>query len=366
MKRKVESFLLQIAEKILPPIAFDRCLLEWRRCVNHIDEYYPWAVFFSKKKAKEKYCVVRYTMPEMGLMAAGIQYVFVANWLKKRGYIPLIDIEYAYSYKQGRLGEDNSWDICFKQPITVREAVKAPYVLATGIGFSGKNDIKICNELNGDEMDHFIHTKKKDYRKYYAVAHKYAAPLWQIRDEIIEDCNCEIGHKIQGKRVLGVFMRETFSKEMNMKSTAVTEEIYSRHPDLPTVRETIAVIKNELKDWNYDLIFLSTIFEETIILFQKEFKEKVITLNRNRMTHREAEENVCFFEESDLKNYQTAKEMNRISETSISYIKELYLLSKCDYFLGGPSSGTVAAVTLNGGKYDDIYILEDANKIARY
>ena len=49
-----------------------------------------------------------------------------------------------------------------------------------------------------------------------------------------------------------------------------------------------------------------------------------------------------------------------------TYLKEIIALSRCDYLLGGGSSGMAAALVMNGGKYDDIYILEDARKIKRY
>ena len=39
---------------------------------------------------------------------------------------------------------------------------------------------------------------------------------------------------------------------------------------------------------------------------------------------------------------------------------------RCTYFLGGPCSGSAVALTMNGGKYEDIYILEDKRKITRY
>ena len=52
--------------------------------------------------------------------------------------------------------------------------------------------------------------------------------------------------------------------------------------------------------------------------------------------------------------------------TSRAYIKEVIGLSRCDYLIGGASSGTAAALVMNGGAYDDIYILEDARKVKRY
>ena len=50
----------------------------------------------------------------------------------------------------------------------------------------------------------------------------------------------------------------------------------------------------------------------------------------------------------------------------ITYLKEIIALSQCNYFIGGASSGAAIALTMNGGEYEDIYLLEDIRKINRY
>ena len=100
MKRKIEKLVLQILEQILPATQFDRLLICWRRRVNKIQEYYPQAFLLSKKKSTKKYCVVRYSIPEYGIMAAGIQYIFYYYKLLDRGYVPIMDLECEYSYNR--------------------------------------------------------------------------------------------------------------------------------------------------------------------------------------------------------------------------------------------------------------------------
>ncbi len=50
----------------------------------------------------------------------------------------------------------------------------------------------------------------------------------------------------------------------------------------------------------------------------------------------------------------------------VAFCKEIIALSKCDYFIDGSRSGSSGTFTMNEGKYEDIYILEDKCKIARY
>lgn len=365
MRENIEKAILRTAEKILPCTTFDRLLIERRRRINKVTGYYPQAVFLSKKRSKKKYCVVRFTTPTFALMAAGIQYVFCYYQLVERGYIPLLDIENAYSYQQGQLGEHNAWDMLFKQPISVNKVVNEPYVLATGELVSFADDPQICMDLNNDGRDHFIHVKKENYREYYAKAKKYTDPIWQVKDEVIEELNAEMWNRVKDYRVLGVFLREDFSRDVHHQNKA-DEIVYSNHPLLPGVKEIIAIIKDELPEWRYDFIFVSTMYIDSLKLFQEEFGNKVICIERERMNIINATP-IINFEMNEREAHEASLEKLYLSDNiNRSYLKEIIALSRCNYFVGGPSSGSAAVLTMNGGKYDDIYILEDSRKIKRY
>ncbi len=364
MRRQIEAKALELTEKILPCTVADRLLIERRRRINRIKECYPYAVFFSKKKSYKKYCVVRYTAPQMELMAAGIQYIFCYHQLAARGYIPIIDIEYAYSYKQGRLGEANIWDMCFKQPITAKEAAGESYVLAAGELFSYSDDAQISLDLNNDREDHFIHVRKEHFREYYAKAKKYTDPIWQVKDELLDELDREVWDKVKGRRVLGVFLRENFSRDVIYEDNA-DKDVYSKHPLLPGVKETIRIIREELSDWDYELICLSTQYANSLERFKEEFGDKVICIERERMDiYAPAPDNWSMSEKEiyEVNRARAAEREERIKK----YLQELVILSRCNYLIGGASSGMVAALVMNGGKYDDIYILEDERKTGRY
>ncbi|HBI63205.1 MAG TPA: hypothetical protein DDY31_18695 [Lachnospiraceae bacterium] len=70
--------------------------------------------------------------------------------------------------------------------------------------------------------------------------------------------------------------------------------------------------------------------------------------------------------EKECYDYGHIIESGERQEIQRKYVEEVFCLSECDYFIGAKSSGTIAALSLNGGKYKDIYILPDKNKIARY
>lgn len=365
MRKCIEKAILRMAEKMLPCTLFDRLLLERRRRINKITGYYPQAVFLSKRKSPQKYCVVRFTIPTFALMAAGIQYIFCYYKLHDKGYIPVLDLECEYSYEQGRIGELGIWDSCFEQSITAKDAIKQKYVLATGNMYDYSGDKRIAKWLNGDTQDHFLHVKKDNYKEYYAKAKKLTEPIWKVKDTIIAELEKEVGSIIKEQRVLGVFLREDFSNDVIYKDKKDIK-VYENHPLFPTVQEIINIIKNDLQQWQYDKIYVSALYSKSIETMKKELGDKVVYIQRKNMLSSRDDRKIGFTDTS----FELYEKMNKTKEwyyeNNISYVKDLVALSRCTYFLGGPCSGSAVALTMNGGKYEDIYILEDKRKITRY
>lgn len=368
VRQCIENAILKVVGGILPCTTFDRLLIERRRRINKVTENYPYATFLSKKRSDKKYCIVRYSMPTFALMAAGIQYVFCYYQLVKRGYIPIIDIEPTYSFRQGRIGEFNIWDECFKQPITAKEAALQPYVLVTGQLYSYSDDPVICLDLNDNITDHFIHVRKDNFREYYAKAKKYVEPIWQVKEEILTELDEEIWNQINSRRLLGVFLRENFTKD-KVCTDKDAQTVYSNHPLLPGAKETIEIINTQLTDWKYDLIFLSTAYADSVELFKEEFGDKIICIDRERKYLNDSGNggDGGIFGMSEQEQYELLKaNMPYRQSASQMYLKEIVGLSRCNYLIGGASSGMAATLVMNGGMYDDIYVLEDARKINRY
>ena len=365
MRRCIEKVILKIMEAILPATTFDRIVIWWRRKVNRVIGYYPEVVYFSTRKNEKKYCIVRYSLPTFALMAAGIQYIFCYYKLLDKGYIPVLDLEYEYSYEQGKIGEYGIWDSCFEQSITAEEAAKQKYVLATGNLYDYSADERVATWLNEDPKDHFLHTRKENYREYYAKAKKLTESIWKIKDTIINEMEEEVGNVLKGQRVLGVFLREDFSSDVNHINKEDTQ-VYQNHPLLPTVNEVVNIIKNDILEWNFDKIYVSALYYESIETMKAAFGDRLIWLQRENMLSMK-DDRIIGFSNSSYKLY---KERNKNKEwyckNNVSYVKDLLALSRCTYFMGGPCSGSAVSLTMNGGKYEDIYILEDKRKITRY
>ncbi len=366
----MKELIFKFLQLIVPPIVFDSCFINFERMRLGIKEKYPSAYVRPGKHLKMKYCVVRYVRPNVDITAAGLNYIFIYYALKKRGYIPVLDLELAYSYSQGRIGEENMWDICFDQAIQVKDIQKDFHVIISGEYFPIQYDKEICNDINGKIDDCFIHVRRENYKNYYATVNKYLKPVWKIKEFIYKDLQREIGASLKNRKVLGVSLREAFSDEVPKGDVEIVQSIYDNHPLLPTTYEVIEIIKNNLNDWSYDIIFLSTEFEESIDLFRKEFGNKVIFIRRKRKRYSDYQKIVSIFQFDDesiyLDHQQKKDTSDNYQEVTIPYIKEIVALSQCDYLIGGSSGGTAAALSLNGGVYEDIYILEDKRNISRY
>lgn len=339
----------------------DKILIEMQRSIHKIEKYYPYA--YCNVENRKKYCVIRFTRPDFETFAAGIQYMFYYHSLVKQGYVPVIDMEYAYSYKQGRIGEFNIWDICFEQNVTAEEVNNKDFVIVTGDMFPETFDKRLCKEINKNKFDHWVHVSRDNYKEYYKIVKQYVDPIWKVKKEIINELKEEIGYRTKGKRGIGVFFREEFSKEL-VYTGPKDEAVLDHHPLLPSVKEIVDMLVTKTRQWKYDYIFISSQFIETIEYVENCFPGKVVYIARERRSIKE-KVNDWDIDEKDIYNRAIENKEQEIAKAQ-AYVKEVIALSECSYLVGGPSSGMAAALIMNGGNYMDICVLDDERKIARY
>ena len=328
--------------------------------------------FFHRAKigARDKYYIFRFQMPDYMLFAAAIQYIFCYAWAHSKGFIPVIDMEQEYDFKQGRLGIANLWDSCFEQEISVGEALKKDYVFVEAIGGVARDTIDNL-KINPEEGDHWIHvTMDADWREYYANINKKIDKCWKFKPEIISFYETHYGKKIKdGTVVLGVALREEFSKEVTSHFDETAAKVAANHPSIIGIKETVELVKQYMVMWSADKIFLSTEMEESVDEFVKVFGERVVYVDRKRRDRNVIIEGSKTWGENLEERYNSFQQKGGekyFQDVTIPYVYEVLGLSECDYFIGAKASGSAAALVLNGGKYKDIYILPDANSIKRY
>lgn len=326
------------------------------------------AYFYKKKfNAKEKYCIFRGDRTTYGIFAAGLQYVFAYEFARSKGYIPVFDLEYTYNFMQYNLGKENEWEYCFEQKVSVKEALKKDFVLVedTTIGWLDKT----CIDINGKRGDHYIHLRKNNWREYYANVNKYIQKSWIFKEEFLNKYKKKCGHIIKKHNgVLGVSLRETFSMDIYSKRKSVAaKKIYDDHPMNPGIQEVLTIVKEYMSKWKCNKIFLTTVYKESIEIFKHEFGDDLLYLDRRRGSFEDVltQPDIWSMSEKEIYEYATG-DVENTKQFAIEYVEEVFGLSECDYLIAATSSGSIAALSLNGGKYKDIYILPDKNKIDRY
>lgn len=329
---------------------------------------YRGAYFHKKKKnAEEKYCIIRLQAPGLMTFAAAIQYIFVYEWVKNKGYIPVLDLEFEYNYMHNRLGEDNIWEYTFEQPVSVAEALRKEWVLVESINVGDKWLPQTCLDINGKADDHYLHAVQDNWREYYRKVHQYIEPIWTYKKEILKEYKEKYSGEIERNNVLGVVLREDFSeKAQQTRINDKAKECYNFHPISPDLKDTIEIVKEYMEKWKCQKIFLSTMFAESVSLFQEEFgKDIVFFVERKRESFDIVKKSDEWIEMGEKEIYHYCKNDNLLERTK-KYGNEILTVANCQYFIGAKCSGTSAALAINGGKYKDIYILPDANNIKRY
>lgn len=323
--------------------------------------------WIGKKNGKKRYWIIRFYMPNEMLFGAGVQYAWAYDYIKKRGGIPLLDMEYRYSFENYVLGEDNLWDEIFEQDITVKDAVKEDHVFIEAVGMPNTWDRKVAEELNGNPYDRFFRLNNDNWREYFKKASKLVKEAWRFRPEIIEKFNQEYLPLIkEDGPVMGVMLRESFTKDIydNWKEDDA-KRWYSKHPLGPSLNETLQLVKEYKEKWNCKKIFVATIKEESVEMYKSEFGDDVIFIDRYRNRLKDTLDfNDRFLKMSSKERYDFYKEesQDKIIHTSArAYAFEVLCLANCEYLLGYKSSGIQAALLINSGNFKDAYILPDFN-----
>lgn len=327
--------------------------------------------FFISKRGKEKYCILRNKYPHNGVFAVANQYLFMYQWAKERGYIPLMDWETIYNFKKRKIGEYNLWEICFDQSISVKEAVQKKWVLVESVGIGNKISQKTCMDINGDENDWRLRLRSENWRQYYKCAHDYAKQCWKVKSDILDAFQKKYASYFGGeRRVIGVSLREEFSTDaMAMRTNQKAINIYKKHPLLPGVKDIIERVKECKRIWDCEYIFVATMCLDSIEAFKEAFGENVVFyIERDRLTLQEMLKQKCWdgnLGKSDEEFNQMAME-EKGSDCMLGYVQEILGLSKCDYLVASSCSGSIAALVMNGGNYREVDFLPDFHHSESY
>lgn len=241
------------------------------------------------------------------------------------GYTPVVDMK---TYKNSlvstsNVGALNGWEIFFEQPcgFSLEDAYSGKNILIDGCIDGGK--------VHHPDIETHNHSPKEllKWRKLFMKYIRFNREM----EKYIEDKFIELFPK--GEKILGVKLRGTDYVKKRPCGHPV-------QPDLPTA---LAECKKVLKERSCGRIFLAT--EDRGIrggfMSDPELKDKIITLKHDTL-----------FDPDTGKKYvaELIKDDQAVlTDTARNYLTEMALLSKCDCFLAGQTSGSTLAALMSPG-----------------
>jgi hypothetical protein len=236
-----------------------------------------------------------------------------------QGKFPIVDLD-------GRNENWTNWDTFFLQPI--------PNMLINVNGGGQKLTFEIkSGYFTSKFTTPFDENELKLWRKIYRDFAVLNADTQQYVDNEFETL-------LKGKRVLGILCRGT---------DYVQKRPYG-HPVQPETADVIALAKEKMTELDLDYIYLATEEKRIENQFNEAFPNKIIT---NRRTYYDE----MFYNKQMTEIYQVFDDRkSAIYTDGLQYLSSVYLLSKCDAFVGGNCGGSTSALYLNDGKYKYWYL----------
>lgn len=368
LKKKIVALL----EKILPYTFYRYIMILYQKMKSKDKVWSYEKEYFLKWRpfSKKTYCIIRVECPIHSVFTAAKRYIFAAEYAKHNGMYPIMDLEWRTDFEKGLLDGENLWENVFYQKKS-RDVLKENATIFVCRIDEGANWRlpETCVEINNDPMDGNIHATEENWRDYYSNIHKYVKKYWKFNQYIIHETNKKSMEIFKHKeKILGVSLRENFSGEFYaLIKNLGQRKVYRNHPQVPDINEILDTVADCFKRWNCDKIFVASIYSDSIKKFEERFPGKVVYCERERMSIAESIEQINTrkkFVDDAMGEDQELRDRSRRGE--IEYAQETILLSKCAYLIGVKSGQTLAALSLNGGRYKDIKVLEDKRHIYRY
>ena len=321
-KRLIE----QIVEKII-----DFLKIVWRntyirirdrRRANQYEKYWKERKVCKGLENKDKiFYIARRREVYVGLFSFFL--VFVNNIKKavEQGYIPIIDMQSTSNIylKNEEIGHINAWEFFFKQPMgyTLKDIMNSRNIIV-GSGYCGEmfpyKDVNYLLDSEGGIAEY-----KKIVKQYFLLSEEAEKEVDKAYTRLIA----------KEDKVLGVLAR----------GTDYTGNRPSGHPVQPTLEQLFRETDKVMKEYKCNKIFLGTEDFDIYTAFVKRYSEKVVT-NRNDFVEYHGENSI-----GKLINNQVTD----VKREGMDYLVTIVILSKCNCFIGGNTSGTVGVMLLEKG-----------------
>lgn len=288
---------------------------------------------FKRRKVKDTYYIIRCDLPKCGLFAIFMYVLDHIAYATDKGYIPILESRnYSCLYKEKKavLGTRDPWKYYFEPISDVKPMMCWKYgnVLLGAVKFPRYKAIYYYN----DKEKNYLPSQQR-IDELFVLVNKYI----RFRPDLQR--NLEERTTILNKfsRVLGVHIRGT--------------DMYTagkQHPVPSGKSKDFSIIDDIIARHQITGIFLCSDTESTIKLFRDYYSDMVITTDALRQIN----DGCCGIHQDKTLDKQRKNHKYLLGEEVIT---DMYLLSKCDVLVCGPSNVAFAAIIYNHNQYDEIY-----------
>lgn len=272
----------------------------------------------GREHADKTFYIVRRREAYTGLFSDFMVYVFKTKQALDAGYIPIIDMQTTENIylNEEEIGKVNAWEYYFKQPCgySLSQIAYAKNVIL-GSGFT-----KEC--IPYTDTDYLLNVTG-NFDQYQDLVKKY----FRLSDEALHRVHSFYGQKLAGEKIVGVLCR----------GTDYTDKKPFGHPKQPDVESVFAKVDEVLMRFQCTKIFLGTEDVEIFRKFKMRYQDRVVT-NREHFVAYHGEQSIGKLIRNSVADQK---------EEGMVYLTTIALLSRCDCFVGGCTSGTVGVLLLN-------------------
>ena len=252
-----------------------------------------------------------------------------------KGYIPIVDFQYhmtQYTTLE-EFGKTNFWEKFFEQPFGyhLKDIANSKHIIINKMAPAPQKKYLMGQEEFYDNLQKIAYYKEI-FKKYIIINKETQEFLDTLEREYFP----------KNRRVLGMLCRGTDYVVQKPKN----------HPIQPTAKQAIKDAKSAMKEHHCDYLFLATEDQDILNSFQKELHERLLFLPQRRYTKADLHKTLYL---AQAKNAD--KERNRLEDAKM-YLAAIYLLTKCNCFIGGRTGGTKGVLLMERGfEYKYIYNL---------
>lgn len=287
---------------------------------------------FGTAHPDETFCVITRSGRGAGFLSNFHHVMLHIKIALQCGMTPVIDMENYRTYcNEGEAinGTYNAWEYFFEQPFgaDLRDVYRSKNVFMATPNYPAETfDVMSWEYVNdADKVAEFASLISR-HMSFNALTARFIDDAWRhIRRP--------------GEKILAVMSRGTDYRNRRP----------SRHPIQPEPETLLEMASEMMRDTGAKWIFLKTEEEYAVRLFSDKFKDRLLITDRVFFDGLDKGENIVRYKhDRDTPRYLS----------SLEYLRDVVIASRCDFLLSGLNNGSVAAVEFNGGRYETKHIVD--------